>query len=485
MGEWASRVRGFVRETFRSRAFWLVTCAFALAGLTVQLMNRSLFPLFDGVFTYARDISITCSALAAIGIGLVSLARPRALAGRRLSLAMLALWAVGGLLMAMGLGFRQPAVLVVGASLFVTSRGWTTMSANLVAVYLPASQAMAAVSLGVFLSQALDLLVRVLPLPYLAAPALLAACVAAGILLTATGVRRLTEEIASMPPATELSVTRPASYLPLTSNLYVCLILVHAAFGFALRFGEVAGAPAFGNLAVPLLLVVVALTLGTCGRFFGDALADVVILMAVAGFLLVIAGGSGNVLVANALLSAGSALFNVLLYTTLVALAGRNRLAALSIAGWGQGLAGLATTVGALLGTTSNALLAAGGHAQVALLGCAVTLSLVAYALIGLRGFSFRQTIEGVVPPEPVVDLERASGELFARRVQTLARRFALTPREAEVFEMLARGRNREYIEEHLGVSLNTVKAHVKHVYAKLGIHSHQELIDLFEHPGN
>ena len=175
----------------------------------------------------------------------------------------------------------------------------------------------------------------------------------------------------------------------------------------------------------------------------------------------------------------------MLLYTTLVALAGRNRLAALSIAGWGQGLAGLATTVGALLGTTSNALLAAGGHAQVALLGCAVTLSLVAYALIGLRGFSFRQTIEGVVPPEPVVDLERASGELFARRVQTLARRFALTPREAEVFEMLARGRNREYIEEHLGVSLNTVKAHVKHVYAKLGIHSHQELIDLFEHPGN
>ena len=46
---------------------------------------------------------------------------------------------------------------------------------------------------------------------------------------------------------------------------------------------------------------------------------------------------------------------------------------------------------------------------------------------------------------------------------------------------MLARGRNREYIEEHLGVSRNTVKAHVKHIYAKLGIHSHQELLDLVE----
>ncbi len=48
---------------------------------------------------------------------------------------------------------------------------------------------------------------------------------------------------------------------------------------------------------------------------------------------------------------------------------------------------------------------------------------------------------------------------------------------------MLARGRDRAYIEEALVVSRNTVKAHVKHVYAKLGIHSHQELIDLVEGP--
>ncbi len=30
-------------------------------------------------------------------------------------------------------------------------------------------------------------------------------------------------------------------------------------------------------------------------------------------------------------------------------------------------------------------------------------------------------------------------------------------------------------------VSRNTVKAHVKHIYAKLDIHSHQDLIDLVE----
>ena len=70
---------------------------------------------------------------------------------------------------------------------------------------------------------------------------------------------------------------------------------------------------------------------------------------------------------------------------------------------------------------------------------------------------------------------------MFAERCAAIAGQFALTPREAEVFAMLARGRDRAYIEEALVVSRNTVKAHVKHVYAKLGIHSHQELLDLVE----
>lgn len=59
--------------------------------------------------------------------------------------------------------------------------------------------------------------------------------------------------------------------------------------------------------------------------------------------------------------------------------------------------------------------------------------------------------------------------------------RASLTPREREVFEMLARGRDSFYIQERLMVSRNTVKAHVKHIYAKLDIHTHQELLDIVE----
>ena len=66
-------------------------------------------------------------------------------------------------------------------------------------------------------------------------------------------------------------------------------------------------------------------------------------------------------------------------------------------------------------------------------------------------------------------------------RCRALASQYSLTPRELEVFQMLARGRDRAYIQEQLVVSRNTVKAHVKHIYAKLDIHSHQDLIDLVE----
>lgn len=45
----------------------------------------------------------------------------------------------------------------------------------------------------------------------------------------------------------------------------------------------------------------------------------------------------------------------------------------------------------------------------------------------------------------------------------------------------LARGRNRRYISEKLVVSEETVKSHVSSIYAKLGVHTQQELLDVVE----
>lgn len=68
-------------------------------------------------------------------------------------------------------------------------------------------------------------------------------------------------------------------------------------------------------------------------------------------------------------------------------------------------------------------------------------------------------------------------------RIRELARAAALTPRETEVFDLLARGRSIPYMRDALVISKETAATHAKHIYAKLGVHSRQELIDLVTPP--
>lgn len=65
--------------------------------------------------------------------------------------------------------------------------------------------------------------------------------------------------------------------------------------------------------------------------------------------------------------------------------------------------------------------------------------------------------------------------------IAVIARDKRLSPREREVFALLARGRNRAYIREELVIGDETVKSHIKNVYRKCELHSQQELIDMVE----
>ena len=64
---------------------------------------------------------------------------------------------------------------------------------------------------------------------------------------------------------------------------------------------------------------------------------------------------------------------------------------------------------------------------------------------------------------------------------RALARDYSLTNREFDVLVFLAHGRSGAYIAEELTLSENTVKGHTKRLYAKLGVHNRQELINLAE----
>ena len=69
-------------------------------------------------------------------------------------------------------------------------------------------------------------------------------------------------------------------------------------------------------------------------------------------------------------------------------------------------------------------------------------------------------------------DPEMAYAPTFDGRFDALARQHGLTPREREVLELIARGRNRQYVAKKLVISEGTAKTHIKRIYAKLGIHS-------------
>lgn len=73
------------------------------------------------------------------------------------------------------------------------------------------------------------------------------------------------------------------------------------------------------------------------------------------------------------------------------------------------------------------------------------------------------------------------SADELSRRVAYVANAHDLTPREVEVFDLLARGRSIPYIRDALVISRETASTHAKHVYSKLGVHSRQELIDLVQ----
>lgn len=71
--------------------------------------------------------------------------------------------------------------------------------------------------------------------------------------------------------------------------------------------------------------------------------------------------------------------------------------------------------------------------------------------------------------------------QFIHKRCDELAQEFSISPRETEVLYYLGRGYNHGYIARKLFLSENTVRTHVRHIYAKLNISSREELLNLID----
>ena len=73
----------------------------------------------------------------------------------------------------------------------------------------------------------------------------------------------------------------------------------------------------------------------------------------------------------------------------------------------------------------------------------------------------------------------------IARRVVTLFRdirppetaNYQLTPHETRLLKLLVDGHNYKTAAQELGVSVNTISFHMRHIYEKLQVHSKSEAV--------
>ena len=173
--------------------------------------------------------------------------------------------------------------------------------------------------------------------------------------------------------------------------------------------------------------------------------------------------------VAGSLMTAFLISFYVLLWLMFISEANERKLPAFFLLGLALGVARLSVALGRLA-------------AQLALVG-SVWLLVATLALMFcsyLRYASKRDAAGDASAPEEAAAAPLAhlsAGDALVQMKST----YELTNREFEVIEEFAAGRSARAIAERFTLSEHTVKTHLRHAYAKMDVHSRQELLDLIE----
>lgn len=468
----------------------------------------------------AREISTYSGAAFSIAVAVAAYVRPSLMREGVWSVACLASTVGAAILLYLGVLTNNTTLLLLGAPFGGLGSAWLAVLTGIGLANLGAARAMLAVPAGFVLEYAFRCGLMALGLPSsmgLATVAFVAALVASYLFIR-HDARTILESIHDSTAPTVLNITSPSSYVSFSSLAFVSVLLFNIACGFAL--GGANSTPSVAGTLISFIPVTIVLVIVVAkGSISTDALYRGSTLLIFAGFLttpLLLFGGllttppllfggadPFNMQAHGTLLSAGSDLFNVLMYCFIAAVGARNKLGAVSVSASFLATQWLGIGIGAPIAqfvneiSTSNATVAAW-------ITMAITFAFVAYNYVGMRNYSFAETIEGITPAHTESLMKNASGEeaaaqlaeeaepaeglqqksddtAFETACAAVAEKHRLTARETEVFELLARGRTSPVIQEKLVLSHNTVKTHVRHIYAKLDVHSQQELISMVE----
>ncbi len=461
----------------------IASCALALALVVFGCwsLNIHLFPLYDMHGSFIREVATAVKGLMLVAVAFVSVRWPQLVGARLFSGGAIALTIAGSLLVVAGDQASSMALLVTGACLVSVAEGACWLAVGLALCVLPVGVTAACITGAVLVAQVGQL---VCPTGY-SAPALVlhGACMVAAVLVVGPWDRETLRRFARSGPARDVSITEPFSMLPFGHQLFLCLFLFCMVRGFMLTFGEIDGAPQASAWSVVVLLAVCVVLRVRPSWVDPDTLTRAMLLLAIAGLLLVPTAGLVPFVVPNGLLGGSIAVFDVFQWLVLASLARRSARSSVAVFAWGYALRSAGVIVGANLGRAVNHF-AESVPAAASLAVAVAVFSLMVFMVVVLSRFSFEKTVEAVheaAPPAPPAAALPGEPSLEAR-CDALAAARGLTRRETEVMRLLARGRTGVFIQKELCVSYNTIKAHVKHIYQKLDVHTHQELIDLVEH---
>ncbi len=197
------------------------------------------------------------------------------------------------------------------------------------------------------------------------------------------------------------------------------------------------------------------------------------VLLIVCGFLLIPAEGLIGTTASSYLISMGYTLSSTLIALLLYDISKRLGIAIVALVSVKNALqvcvgAGQATgrlVEGAFPAQSTDAILAA------------VVIAVVALSMVLL--FSERELASkwGVTILAGKNLVERsADEEALEEACRKLSERYGLSPRESEILTLVAQGKTGREIAEGLYIAEGTCKAHTRHIYEKMGIHSRKEL---------
>lgn len=290
--------------------------------------------------------------------------------------------------------------------------------------------------------------------------------------LSAPATRRLARaaEAAAQAPA-DIQLTQPASLLPLSHRIFVSVFSYGLVAGLAFYFGKSVEPLVMVTAVLPTPIVSAALFASKCSKPLDvlDALVrgiSLIALCALCLFPVMSPNSTGPVFFI------AEGLCYVLLICLVAELVARNpeggpvvlaRSAGLFIMGWGV-CSWIVMDAAPNLGFKLTALFAASAF-----------IILGEWCQLGPR---LDASVVSVSAPTEVMAPADAPDELV---VHNMATHCGMTARESEIFALLARGRNARFLQDELGIKRSTAKSHISHIYAKLGVHGQQELIDLVE----